>query len=87
MNLSAAVLQLCKCERGTLHTGGTWSEQAKLTASDAAAGDEFGYSVSVDGDTALVGAHYDEDAGDNSGSAYVFSGPPIPVKLQLFTVE
>lgn len=71
----------------TRNTGGTWSEQAILTASDAAVGDEFGFSVSVDGDTALVGAHYDEDAGNNSGSAYIFSGPPIPVELQIFTVE
>ena len=31
------------------------AEQAKLTASDAAAGDFFGFSVSVSGDTAVVG--------------------------------
>ncbi len=31
------------------------TEQAKLTASDAAAGDQFGSSVSVAGDTAVVG--------------------------------
>ena len=32
-----------------------WFEQAKLTASDAAANDEFGGSVAVSGDTAVVG--------------------------------
>ena len=46
----------------------------KFTASDGAAGDHFGYSVSVssDGTTALVGALYDDDKGADSGSAYVF---------------
>ena len=50
----------------------TWIQQAKLTASDAAAEDFFGVSVSVSGDTAVVGAFADDDAGSNSGSAYVF---------------
>ncbi|MFH1155613.1 MAG: FG-GAP repeat protein [Pseudomonadota bacterium] len=53
-------------------SGDTWTQQAKLMASDGAAGDSFGVSVSVSGDTAIVGAHYDDDAGTNSGSAYVF---------------
>ena len=53
-------------------TGTTWSQQDKLTASDGAAGDYFGYSVSINGDTIAVGAHYDDDDGDNSGSAYVY---------------
>jgi hypothetical protein len=52
--------------------GSTWAQQAKLTASDAAAGDHFGQSVSVSGDTAVVAADWDDDAGSNSGSAYVF---------------
>ena len=50
---------------------GTWSEVAKLTASDAAAYDFFGDSVAISGDTALVGAHYDDDNGNRSGSAYI----------------
>jgi len=53
-------------------SGTTWTEQAKLTASDAAAGDGFGNTVAVSGDTAVVGAINDDDAGDRSGSAYVF---------------
>ncbi|MCH8251512.1 MAG: hypothetical protein IID36_03560, partial [Planctomycetes bacterium] len=49
------------------------SEQAKLTASDAAEYVEFGASVSVSGDTALVGAAYDDcAAGNECGSAYVY---------------
>ncbi len=49
-----------------------WSGQAKLTAGDRAAGDFFGYSVGLSGDTAIVGAYYDDDKGPDSGSAYVF---------------
>ncbi|NOT02109.1 MAG: hypothetical protein HOP29_15965 [Phycisphaerales bacterium] len=55
-----------------LRTAGVWSEHQKLTAADAAANDHFGYSVSVSADTIVVGAWHDDDAGDNSGSAYVF---------------
>ena len=52
--------------------GTTWSEQAKLTASDGAAEDWFGVSVSVSGDTAVIGAYLDDDHGSASGSAYVY---------------
>lgn len=49
---------------------------AKLTASDAASGDNFGFAVSVDGDTIAVGARYDDlDAQLDAGSAYVFVKP------------
>ena len=54
-------------------SGGTWTQQNKLTASDGAADDLFGYSVSVYGDTAVIGAHAADDKGSNSGSAYVFT--------------
>jgi hypothetical protein len=53
--------------------GGSWSQQAKLTASDGAAEDWFGLSVTVNGDTALIGAPFDDDNGSFSGSAYVFT--------------
>jgi uncharacterized repeat protein (TIGR01451 family) len=49
-----------------------WGQVAKLTATDGAAEDDFGASVAVSGDTALVGAYGDDDNGYNSGSAYVF---------------
>ena len=55
-----------------VRNGSSWSEEAKLTASDGAAYDLFGGSVSVSGDTAVVGAPYDDDNGGGSGSAYVF---------------
>ena len=52
--------------------GTTWAQEAKLTAIDAAAGDALGFSVSIYGDAAIGGARLDDDAGLNSGSAYVF---------------
>jgi hypothetical protein len=56
-------------------TGGSWSQVAKLTASDGAADDHFGYSVSMSGDYAIVGAYGDDDNGTESGSAYLFEKP------------
>lgn len=52
--------------------GSTWSEQAKLTASDAEASARFGNSVSLEGDTAAVGAYLHNHVGQDSGAAYVF---------------
>ena len=61
----------------TTDGGASYGQVAKLTASDAAAGDNFGISVAIDGDTIVVGSPYDDDACPdnmycNSGSAYVF---------------
>ena len=62
--------------------------EQKLTASDASSQDRFGWSVALSGNTAIVGADSDDDAGTFSGSAYVFvrSGtswtePPVPLKV------
>jgi FG-GAP repeat/PEP-CTERM motif len=52
--------------------GSGWAEVAKLTASDASTNDYFGHSVSISGNTAIVGAIGDDDLADSSGSAYVF---------------
>ncbi len=52
---------------------GIWTQQAKLIASDAAAYAYFGYSVSISGDTVVIGSPYSDHAGGtNAGSAYVF---------------
>ena len=62
--------------------GGTdnWGELTKLTASDAQADDRFGISVAVAGDTAIVGALWEDAGGDLAGATYVFdlllSKPP-----------
>ncbi|MCA9719853.1 MAG: hypothetical protein KC468_34620, partial [Myxococcales bacterium] len=55
------------------NNGNQWSQQAKLVAGDPAAGDRFGWSVDIEGDVAVVGAYLDDDMGDGSGSAYVFT--------------
>ncbi|MBY0111219.1 MAG: hypothetical protein K2Y21_00250 [Phycisphaerales bacterium] len=57
-----------------VRSGTTWTQQAKLTASDGAASDTFGRSVALSGDTAVIGADLDDiGANVNRGSAYVFS--------------
>ncbi len=47
-------------------------EGARLTASDGGGFQSFGRAVGVCGDTALIGAQWDNDLGTQSGSAYVF---------------
>ena len=66
-------------------TAGVWSQQAYLKASNTEAGDQFGQSVSISGDTIVVGAPWeasnatgvDGNQSDNSttwaGAAYVFT--------------
>ena len=59
-------------------SGSTWTQQAKLTASDAQVSDQFGQrvSISADGNFAVVKARYEDGgAGDpisNAGALYVF---------------
>jgi hypothetical protein len=55
-------------------SGTTWTQQSKLVASDPAASDNFGVSVGLYLNTAIVGA-YGEDSGafTSSGAAYVFT--------------
>ena len=56
-----------------VRSGGTWTLQAYLKPSSAAAGDLFGASVAIDGDTIVVGAPNRDAGGTNSGSAWVFT--------------
>ena len=68
-----------------VRSANTWSQQAYLKASNTDAGDDFGISVSISGDTIVVGAHAEASAasgvgGDQtsnsdsgSGAAYVFT--------------
>jgi len=48
------------------------TETGKMLAADGAAYDDFGCAVGLSGDTAVIGAHWDDDGGSNAGSAYVF---------------
>ncbi|QPD05926.1 MAG: Integrin alpha beta-propellor repeat protein [Candidatus Nitrospira kreftii] len=67
-------------------TGTTWTQQAYIKASNTGAGDQFGISVALDGDTLAVGANSEDGNGtgvnsgpeaDNSlpdsGAVYVFT--------------
>ena len=58
------------------YDGKTWVEEQELTASDSAFQDGFGWSVSLSGDVAVIGAIGVDDNGANSGSAYVFRFDP-----------
>lgn len=52
---------------------GTWSQQAELTASDGALGDQFGASVGLSGSTAVVGApQHTVGSNVHQGTGYVF---------------
>ena len=55
-------------------SGGAWTPQQMLSAGDGAAGDSFGISVALSGETALVGAPWYESAGPaNAGGAYILT--------------
>ncbi|WP_198552528.1 FG-GAP repeat protein [Psychromonas sp. MB-3u-54] len=54
-------------------SGSSWSEQAKLTASDGALNDSFSWSIAIYGDTVAVGAWRDDDDGADSGSVYIYT--------------
>jgi hypothetical protein len=71
--------EMASSERGaayvyTRNQGGAdnWGHVRTLTASDGVSGDRFGRSVAISGDTIVVGAWGDDDAGSYSGSVYVF---------------
>jgi hypothetical protein len=52
--------------------GKRWREECVLTPANGRAGDHFGVSVAADGETVLVGAWRDDEAGADAGAAYVF---------------
>ena len=57
-------------------SGTTWTEEAKLVASDAQASDLFGEAVSLSGNLALIGAPEEDggvgDPASNAGAGYIF---------------
>ena len=50
-----------------------WVQHQKLNASDAVGGDQFGTTLAMSGDYAIVGAPRKDDVGNNSGAAYIFT--------------
>ncbi len=49
-----------------------WGEVKKILASDGTPDDWFGWSVAISEDTVVVGARFDDDNGEDSGSAYIY---------------
>ena len=54
------------------YTDGSWNAEQKLKPGDGTTGDNFGRSVTIQGDVVAVGTHWDDDQGSKSGSVYVF---------------
>jgi len=50
----------------------SWIERAKLTASDPGALDDFGQSVSISGNLAIIGSRFDDEIAPSAGAAYTF---------------
>ena len=62
---------------GTLHvyhrSGSAWTLEQSMTGSDRIAGERFGYSVAISGDTVVVGAYgHAHNNLTEAGAAYVF---------------
>ncbi len=72
LNYSGAAYIFQRDQNGT----GKWGQQAKLKADDPSPYDYFGWSTSISGDYAIVGAYNDDDLGINSGSVYTFHKDP-----------
>jgi len=72
MKLSTLGIIGCVTLFMVLPATGPVSAEDKLTASDEWSYDYFGYVTAIDGDTAVIGAHGNDDDGSNSGSAYIF---------------
>ena len=53
--------------------GEAWVQQAKLTANDPGAKNQFGVSVSISGDVAIVGAPLNDGVANATGAAYIFN--------------
>jgi len=55
----------------------TWRARPKIMAPDGAANDQFGRSVGIGGNIAIIGSPFDDDGGNDTGSAYLvfFRGP------------
>ena len=73
MRKAAAILtmSIAVLLTGSAHAQDCGDQRSKLLPDDGARWDNFGYSAAISGDTAVVGAHGDDD-NDGSGSAYLF---------------
>jgi len=68
-----------------VRSGTTWTHQMELTASNAAAGDFFGRSVGISGDTIVVGAPFEASSGSGIGANQGDNGAPSAGAAYVFT--
>lgn len=54
------------------YDGSTWTQDTKIQALDKDMDDNFGHSVAISGDYAIVSANKEDTGGTNAGSAYIF---------------
>ena len=52
---------------------GVWTQQHKLNPNDGATGENFGFKLSLEGNTLVVGARLDNDRATQAGSAYIYT--------------
>ena len=72
--------------------GGTWGQVTKIQADDRGGGDEFGCSVAISGDLAIVGAPNKDNGASNAGAAYIFGRDTSGtwrqvIKIQASTIQ
>ena len=57
----------------------TWDAGTKIIAPDAESSDNFGHSVGISGDYAIVGARNENQGGSRAGAAYIFQQTAVDV--------
>lgn len=75
--IGAPVDDITNVDQGSAYffkrTGTSWAQEDKVVANDGAADDQFGFSVSISGNQAIIAANLDDIGGNaNQGSAYIF---------------
>ncbi len=73
MCMAVFLIAGCEVEEDNGTTTYSFQEIKKITASDGQSNDDFGISVAIDGNFAIVGAQDEAGAGDERGAAYIFS--------------
>ncbi|MCA9250516.1 MAG: right-handed parallel beta-helix repeat-containing protein [Phycisphaerae bacterium] len=71
-NSKKGAINFCGAAYVFKETGGIWSQEAKLSASDAGSVDRFAASVAIEGETIVVGAYRTDATETDSGSVYIF---------------
>jgi hypothetical protein len=54
------------------YQSGNWTQTDKIIPTDGGDGDRFGWSIDLYGNYLIAGSPFDDDKGDESGSAYIY---------------